>query len=164
MTKISKSELSQLYCSEEISEVWNANQHLKVIQHPELGLISPNQYRTIGKDKPCPYCGKKMKHGEDFKTASKKDAIKRDYEYVNNAGQKRFNQIGSVFYHPNYVTIDHKINKARCPEKMFDYDNLQLICWKCNQEKGDDNTYDLRHTYDYLSDLVNEALNRYPPL
>lgn len=164
MTKISKSELSQLYRSEEISEVWNTSQHLKVIQHPTSGLISPNEYRTMGKDKPCPYCGRKMKQGEDFKTASKTEAIKRGYEYDNANGQKTFNQIGTVFFHPNYVTIDHKINKARCPETMFDYDNLELICWKCNREKGNDNTYELRHTYEYLSDLVNEALNRYPLL
>ena len=64
MTKISKSKLSQLYSSDEIAEIWNANQHLAVIEHPQKGLISPNQYRTMAKEKPCPFCGKKMKHGE----------------------------------------------------------------------------------------------------
>jgi hypothetical protein len=51
MTKISKSKLSQLYSSDEIAEIWNANQHLAVIKHPQKGLISPNQYRTMAKEK-----------------------------------------------------------------------------------------------------------------
>jgi len=47
MNKISKSKLSQLYSSDEIAEIWNANQHLAVIEHPQKGLISPNQYRIM---------------------------------------------------------------------------------------------------------------------
>jgi hypothetical protein len=164
MTIISKSELSKLYRSDEITVVWNNYQHLAVILHPSKGLISPNQYRTIGNGKPCPFCGKKMKHGEEFKTTSQLVAIKRGYEYINDRGQKKINQINSSFFHPNYVTIDHKINKARCPEKMFDFDNLQLICWQCNQAKSDDNAYELRHTYEHLCDLVNETALRYPLL
>lgn len=164
MTKISKSKLSQLYSSDEIAEIWNANQHLAVIEHPQKGLISPNQYRIMAKEKPCPFCGKKMKHGEEFKTSSQSEAIKRGYEYNNSQGEKVINQINQIFFHPNYVTIDHIINKARCPEKMFDFDNLQLVCWQCNQAKSDDNAYELRHTYEYLSSLVDQTAIRYPLL
>ena len=61
----------------------------------------------------------------------------------------------------NYITIDHKVNKARCPQKMFDFDNLQAVCWRCNWEKSDDNTYDSRYTRVCLKSLVEETLSRY---
>ena len=47
---------------------------------------------------------------------------------------------------------------------MFDFDNLQLVCWQCNQAKSDDNAYELRHTYEYLSSLVDQTAIRYPLL
>lgn len=39
------------------------------------------------------------------------------------------------------VTLDHVINKARHPELLFDYRNLEAICKSCNSKKGDDNTF-----------------------
>jgi hypothetical protein len=165
MTQIPKSELKTLYKANEISEIWDSSRNLPVINHPQYGLISPNKYREIKKGKPCPYCGQKMVHGKEFhRTRSKKEAIKRGYEYVDKNGQKRMIHIGDTYYHPHYITIDHKINKARCPEKMFDYDNLEVICWKCNSDKGDDNSYEIRHTFKHLNSLVDEALARYKPL
>ncbi|GCL50257.1 hypothetical protein NIES3804_18240 [Microcystis aeruginosa NIES-3804] len=61
----------------------------------------------------------------------------------NYQGKKVINQINRIFFHTNYVTIDHIINKVCCPEKMFDFDNLQLVCWHCNQAKSEDNAYEL---------------------
>ncbi len=165
MTPIPKSQLYILYSANKISDIWNYSQNLKIINHPQHGLISPNAYRVIKKGKPCPYCGQKMVHGQDFySTQSKLSAIKQGYEYIDKNGHKIINQAGFRYFHPHYVTLDHKINKARCPEKMFDYDNLSAICWKCNISKGDDNTYEIQHTFNYLEALTEEVLTRYKPL
>jgi 5-methylcytosine-specific restriction endonuclease McrA len=162
MTKISSSKLRALYEANEIAIVWNESQNLPVIDHPQYGSISPNKYRAMHGGKPCPYCGLKMAHGKEIhSTSSKQEAIKRGYEYVDKRGKKVINSANSIYFHPNYVTLDHKINKARCPEKMFDYSNLQTMCWRCNKDKGDDNTFELQHTYEYLDTLADEALARY---
>ena len=164
MTKISKLKLRTLYKGDEIADLWNYNQHLRVISHPQHGLISPNNYRAKYKGKPCPYCGQKMGHGEDFYTFFQEQAIRRGYEYVDKWGNKKINQAGRQWFHPHYVTLDHKLNKARFPERMFEHDNLQVICWRCNHEKGDDNAFDLTHNCDYLNSLAEETLQRYPTL
>ena len=44
---------------------------------------------------------------------------------------------------------------------MFDDGNLQVVCWQCNNNKGDDNTFDLKHTREYLDALADQALARY---
>ncbi|MBD2667388.1 HNH endonuclease [Richelia sinica] len=165
MAEIPKSKLKTLYDSREISDIWESSNNVAVIKHPQYGLITPNAYRAMNKDKPCPYCGKKMLHGKKFhSTQSKTEAIKRGYEYIDNNGRKIINKAGNTYFHPHYLTLDHKINKARCPESMFDYDNLEAICWKCNSAKSDDNAYEITHTFDHLNSLVDEALSRYKPL
>ena len=162
MARINNSKLRTLYKASDITEVWNASQNLAVINHPQHSWISPNNYRSMYNGKPCPYCGRKMAHGKEFhSTPSKQEAVKRGYEYVDKWGKKVINQAGTVYFHPNYVTLDHKTNKARCPEKMFDYSNLQIMCWRCNNNKGDDNTFELQHTCEYLDALALEALSRY---
>jgi hypothetical protein len=166
MTKISSSELKTLYKASDIAIVWNESQSLPVIDHPQYGSVSPNKYRAMYSGKPCPYCGLKMAHGKEIhSTSSRQEAIKRGYEYVDKRGKKVINNVNSsIYFHPHYVTLDHKINKARCPEKMFDYSNLQIMCWCCNQDKGDDNTFELQHACEYLDALASEALARYPLL
>ncbi|MGD2180690.1 HNH endonuclease [Lusitaniella coriacea] len=162
---IKKYKLRKLYKSSDVSAVWNASQNLQVISHPQYGLISPNEYRAKYKNKPCPYCGKKMVQGQQFySTTSRQDAINRGYQYVDKSGNKTINQAGKNFFHPNYITLDHRTNKARCPEKLFDSDNLEAICWRCNNQKGDDNSFELQHTCDYLNSLAEEARSRYPKL
>jgi len=163
MNKICKSKLKTLYKASEISDIWNASQNLAVINHSQYGWITPNQYRAKSKGKPCPYCGQKMVHGKDFSsTFSRYEAKVRGYEYIDKFGKKVINQTkDGRFFHPNYVTLDHKLNKARCPEKMFDYDNLEAVCWRCNQEKGDNNSFELQHNQLFLDSLADEALNRY---
>ena len=162
MTKISSSQLRILYQASDIATVWNEGQNLPVIDHPQHGSISPNKYRAMYGGKPCPYCGQKMVQGKEIHSiSSRQEALKRGYEYVDKKGKKVINAADKTYFHPNYVTLDHKINKARCPEKMFDYDNLQIMCWRCNRDKGDDNTFELQHNCEYLGTLAEEALARY---
>lgn len=163
MPNINKKNLSALYLSTDIGQIWQSSQMLPVIDHPVFGKISPHQYRTQYHQKPCPFCGQKMVHGKSqHSTNSKQEAISRGYEYQDAQGIKVINRIGNTYFHPHYVTLDHKLNKARMPEQMFDYDNLQIMCWKCNSTKGDNNAYELQHSLSYIQDLVQETLKRYP--
>ena len=162
MAVLNKSKLKTLYKAGEIATVWSASQNVAVIAHPKHGLISPNAYRAMYSSKPCPYCARKMVHGKALhSTPIKQVALQRGYEYADKQGKSVINQVSGVYFHPNYVTLDHKTNKARCPEKMFDYGNLQIMCWQCNNNKGDDNTFELQHTCKYLDALAEQALARY---
>ena len=162
MAEICKSKLKTFYKASEITTVWNESHNLAVINHPQYGLIRPNKYRAMSNGKPCPYCGKKMAHGKEIhSTSSRQEAIQRGYEYVDKRGKKAINATSNIYFHPNYVTLDHKINKARCPERMFDYSNLQIMCWQCNSTKGDNNAFELNYNYEYLDALATEALTRY---
>jgi hypothetical protein len=165
MPEINKQELRLLYKAEEINEVWQLCQGEKVIEHPQYGWISPHHYRTMYHNKPCPYCGQKMVHGQSiYSCQSRSEAMANNWEYLTQQGRKILNQAGGVYYHPNYVTLDHKLNKARFPDRMFDHDNLQIICWKCNHLKRDKNTFDVDHNQSYLDSLVEDTLNKYPLL
>jgi len=164
MAEINKQHLVSLYESDEIANLWRESCNRTVIDHPKHGWISPNSYRAKYAGKPCPLCSRKMVHGKEiYSTPSKKEAIKRGYEYEVD-GETRINQTGDRYFHPHYVSLDHKLNKARFPDKMFDPDNLQVICWKCNNLKGDNNAYELEQTFDYIADLAHESLQRYTPL
>lgn len=164
ITKKELQELSALYGSCEINEVWQGYQDLEVINHPTLGKISPYQYRVHYHLKPCPFCGQKMVQGKFYTTKSKKAAIEKGYQYQDTQGNDVINRAGETYFHTHYVTLDHKLNKARFPERMLDADNLQIMCWKCNIEKGDNNAYELEHSFDYINDLAKDALQRYPLL
>ena len=164
MAPIDKRELSTLYGGSDINLLWKSGQSIPVINHPTFGKISPNQYRSKFHNKPCPFCAQKMMHGHQHSVGSKDEAIARGYEYKDDNGNCVIHWAGGMYFHPHYVTLDHKLNKARCPEHIFEYKNLQIMCWKCNQKKGDDNAFNLQHSFEYLSDLVQETLNHYPLL
>jgi hypothetical protein len=169
MSKITKRDLSALYKGADINVVWRESRHLAVIDHPQFGKISPTEFRAKYVSKPCPFCGKKMTHGSAAYTTQQKEAIARGYQYKDKNGSNFINRAGDshsgfTYFHPHYVTLDHKLNKARCPEKMFDADNLQAMCWKCNSEKGDNNAYELQHSLEYIQDLTDAAIERYPVL
>ncbi|MGB2924423.1 MAG: HNH endonuclease [Limnothrix sp.] len=164
MKRRTKEELATLYNARDIQELWYECRKYPVIKHPKLGWISPHDLRAICAGKPCPFCGKKMVQGQEiYATKSKEEAIIRGYQYVDKEGQKRINYIktSGTYFHPNYVSLDHIINKARCPEMLFDYDNLQGICFRCNSEKGDDNNYEAKKDLDFIKSMAAEALKRY---
>ncbi|NEQ95914.1 MAG: HNH endonuclease [Cyanothece sp. SIO2G6] len=161
---MNKQQLVSLYDAQDIAKLWQEARNKAVIHHPQYGWISPNAYRAKYAGKPCPLCGQKMVHGQDIhSTLSRREAIRRGYGYNVN-GETQLNQTGDRYFHPHYVSLDHKLNKARFPDKMFDPDNLQVMCWKCNNLKGDNNAYELQHTFDYIDDLAHEGLKRYTPL
>lgn len=165
MVNFNKQELAALYISAEINEIWRAGQNYPVINHPIFGRISPNQYRTKYHQKPCPFCGQKMVHGQSVhSTPKRQEAITRGYQYIDRKGKKVINQVGNLYFHPHYVSLDHKLNKARFPERMFDYNNLQIMCWKCNNLKGDNNAYEIQHSLSCIQDLIKTTIERYPTL
>ncbi|WP_202963104.1 hypothetical protein [Synechocystis sp. PCC 6714] len=149
----------------EIAFAWSEMQSQAIINHPEFGKISPNDYRARFNGKVCPFCAQRMVHGQDLHmTRSRDEAISRKYQYADKNGNKKINNAGGIYYHPHYVTLDHVVNKARCPELMFKADNLQIMCWKCNVEKGDNNSYEIELILDFTRDIAREALERYKPL
>ena len=162
MTKINKNHLKTLYRASDISDVWQSAQNERLIKHHRFGFISPNEYRQKYNNKPCPFCGKKMVHGKLLhSTQSKKEAVAKGYEYKDRNGYNQINRAGGFYFHPNYVTLDHKVNKARCPELLFESSNLQIMCWRCNKEKGDNNNFEAEYTFDCVSDLAKESLKRF---
>ena len=78
-----------------------------------------------------------MVHGSAYKTQDKEEAEKRNFFYRTKDNKKKFCQAGNTYFSNQYVTLDHKLNKARFPHKLFDADNLEAICWKCNDIKSD---------------------------
>ena len=158
--------LASLYYSKEISDIWNRHRNKPLINHSQYGWISPNDYRSLYKNKPCPYCGKKMVQGNEYKTNSQEIARNRGYEYENSKGELTINKIHgeNIYFHPNYITLDHKMNKARFPELMFDSSNLEVICWRCNNEKKDNNAFEIEQNLDYFNTLYEVVDKRYKPL
>jgi hypothetical protein len=47
---------------------------------------------------------------------------------------------------------------------MFEYDNLQIMCWKCNDQKRDNNNYEIEMSLDFAEDLAKIALEKYKTL
>jgi hypothetical protein len=157
--------LKYLYDPKEIAVTWSEMQSKAIIDHPEFGKISPNDYRARFDGKVCPFCAQRMVHGQNLHTTQfKKEAIFRKYEYVNKKGVKYINNAGGRYYHPHYATLDHIVNKARCSELMFQADNLQIMCWKCNLEKGDNNNYEVELISSFAKDIARDALEKYKPL
>lgn len=133
--------LSSLFNSPTINLIWEENCNEKLINHPEYGMISPNALRAKFANTPCLHCSRIMKHGNAYKVKSKEEAIARKFYYLDSKGNKHYCRIGNIYFSDLYVTLDHKLNKARFPNKMFDADNLEAICWKCNYIKSDDNLF-----------------------
>lgn len=138
--------LSTLFNSNKINLAWRENRNQKVINHPQYGMISPNQLRAKSADTPCPHCSTIMKHGRAYKTTNREEAIARKFYYFDSEGNRHFCKIGRTYFSPQYVTLDHKLNKARFPNKMFDADNLEAVCWKCNHIKSDNNLFGILKT------------------
>lgn len=84
------------------------------------GLLPADDLREYGKGKLCPCCSKRMVR-ESFSKLPVKGWLKS----------------GDKWVHPEQVTIDHRYPKSTFPERMFDPDNFELVCYKCNKEKSD---------------------------
>ncbi|WLT39752.1 hypothetical protein NON20_10210 [Synechocystis sp. B12] len=82
--------LKYLTDAKEINLAWSSMQNQPIIDHPEFGKISPNDYRAKYNRKICPFCAQRMVHGQDLHmTRSRNDAISRKYEYVDKNGEKK---------------------------------------------------------------------------
>jgi hypothetical protein len=163
--QLKKLRLASLYDSKEISNIWSSSQDKPLINHPQQGWISPNDYRSLYKNKPCPYCGRKMVQGKQiYSTSNKQIAQEIGYEYENSEGNLTINKAGDTYFHPNYITLDHKMNKARFPELMFEFNNLEAICWRCNNEKKDNNAFEIEQNLKHFNSLYEEVDKRYKKL
>lgn len=141
--------LSPLFNARKINKIWQENSHVNLIDHPQLGMISANALRAKFADTPCPHCSRIMKHGSSYKTQENVEAIARQFYYFDDRdGERHFCKIGNTYFSDRYVTLDHKLNKARFPNKMFDPDNLEAICFKCNQIKSDNNIFGILRARD----------------
>ncbi|NER83842.1 MAG: HNH endonuclease [Leptolyngbya sp. SIO1D8] len=62
---------------------------------------------------------------------------------------------GKRFAHIGGRTIDHKLPRAQYPWLSLNFQNLWVICHKCNQEKGE------MHWYEYEHYMLTNYPNRY---
>lgn len=62
---------------------------------------------------------------------------------------------GVKFSLDNGRSIDHKLPRAQYPWLSLDFRNLWVICYRCNQEKGE------RHWYEYEHYIFTHYPDRY---
>jgi 5-methylcytosine-specific restriction endonuclease McrA len=60
---------------------------------------------------------------------------------------------GHMPSHKKYSNIDHIKPRKFFPELALDFDNLQVLCGRCNKEKGN------KHCTDYRQVIHNEVLH-----
>jgi 5-methylcytosine-specific restriction endonuclease McrA len=51
---------------------------------------------------------------------------------------------GSTPKNPSMTHVDHIKCRKNYPELALEFDNLQILCCKCNKEKGNKNSIDYR--------------------
>lgn len=62
------------------------------------------------------------------------------------------------------ATIDHVLNKARHPEYLFDYSNLEVICRSCNSSKNDRGDFQIIHKVNERKNEAQSSLSRFPEI
>lgn len=62
---------------------------------------------------------------------------------------------GEKYSRANGKSIDHKLPRAQYPWLSLDFRNLWVICYQCNQEKGE------RHWYEYEHYIFTRHPERY---
>jgi hypothetical protein len=62
---------------------------------------------------------------------------------------------GDRFSRDNGRSIDHKLPRAQYPWLSLDFRNLWVICYRCNQEKGE------MHWYEYERYICTQYPDRY---
>lgn len=130
--------------SKHVGEIWASAQQTECLQHPELGKISPNQFRAMMRGKPCACCGTTMVFGDCFKVKDKEEAKKRGYMIGGRDDD------GPIYMNPRYTTLDHILPKSHYPHLVLEFRNLQVICLRCNSNKKTSYTYDIKFRLDKL--------------
>jgi 5-methylcytosine-specific restriction endonuclease McrA len=65
---------------------------------------------------------------------------------VNKFGRKCM-KCGTTPKNPKSTHVDHIKCRKFFPELALDFDNLQVLCCRCNKEKGNKNSVDYRSKY-----------------
>lgn len=65
---------------------------------------------------------------------------------------------GDYFSQHKSRTIDHKLPRAQYPWLSLDFRNFWVICYACNQEKGE------KHWYEYEHYMFVHHRDRYPDI
>ncbi|MBE9076946.1 HNH endonuclease [Romeria aff. gracilis LEGE 07310] len=76
-------------------------------------------------------------------------------EWVRDNSESHCPICGERFSRHHKKTIDHKLPRAQYPWLSLDFRNLWVICYQCNQEKGE------RHWYEYEHYIFNQYPDRY---
>mgnify|MGYP002784143396 CR=1 FL=1 len=76
-------------------------------------------------------------------------------QWVKDNSDKHCPVCGEKFSPINGRSIDHKLPRAQYPWLSFDFQNLWVICYRCNQEKGE------MHWYEYEHYIFKRYPNRY---
>lgn len=87
-------------------------------------LLPARELRRYGSGKPCACCGKIMTYAQRSSTPVDGWLQEDGWE-------------DGWWKNPRNVTIDHRYPKSLFPDLMFDINNMELICHRCNQDKGD---------------------------
>ncbi len=56
------------------------------------------------------------------------------------------------------------MNKARFPELLFEFNNLEAICWGCSNEKKDNNAFEIEQNLEYFKTLYKVVNEHYKKL
>lgn len=94
-----------------------------------------------------------MVNGECFKVQEEYEANKRGY--IEGGRDNK----GPIYMSPRYTTLDHILPKSHYPHLVLEYNNLQVICLRCNLNKGTSYTYDIEYKLDVI-DRESEALKK----
>ena len=60
---------------------------------------------------------------------------------------RRCMKCGSTPKNPKFTHVDHIKCRKYFPELALDFNNLQVLCCRCNKVKGNKNSNDYRSTY-----------------
>jgi 5-methylcytosine-specific restriction endonuclease McrA len=76
-------------------------------------------------------------------------------QWVKDNSEQHCPVCGEKFSYFNGRSIDHKLPRAQYPWLSLDFRNLWVICYQCNQEKGE------RHWYEYEHYMFTQYPDRY---
>ncbi|MEM1242668.1 MAG: HNH endonuclease, partial [Cyanobacteria bacterium P01_H01_bin.26] len=98
---------------------------------------------------------KKYDHWRYINGDSKRGTTPKSKQWVRENSDRCCPVCGQSFSHRDGPTIDHKLPRAQYPWLSLDFRNLWVICYICNQEKGE------RHWYEYERYMLINHPERY---